>query len=79
MNFRTIIFSGIVTAAIGATIGLAAARIGQRDFNQLRFEGKYYEGIQNRYALVGASVGLAVGLGQECVRQLKAERDRETE
>ena len=79
MNVRAIVFSGIVTAAIGAVIGLAAARIGQRDFNQLRFEGKHYEGIQNRYVLVGASVGLAVGLGQECVRQLKAERDREIE
>ncbi|MGL4620275.1 hypothetical protein [Chroococcidiopsis sp.] len=79
MNFRAIIFSGVVTAAIGAVIGLAAARIGQRDFNQLRFEGKHYEGMQNRYVLISASVGLAVGLGQECVRQLKAERDRETE
>jgi len=83
MNVRTIVFSGIVTAAIGAVIGLTGARIGQRDFNQLKFEGQHYgqhyEGMQNRYALVGASVGLAVGLGQECVRQLKAERDRETE
>ncbi|WP_317110347.1 hypothetical protein [Chroococcidiopsis sp. SAG 2025] len=79
MNFRAIIFSGVVTAAIGAVVGLAATRIGQRDFNQLRFEGKHYEGMQNRYVLIGASVGLAVGLGQECVRQLKAERDRETE
>jgi hypothetical protein len=67
-----IVFSGVVTALIGSMIGLAA-RIGQRDFNQLRFESKAYQDLHGKYALVGAGLGLAVGIGQEYVRELKAQ------
>ncbi len=77
MNLRMILFSGVVTALIGSMIGLAAARIGQRDFNQLRFESKAYQDLHKKYALVGAGLGLAVGIGQECVRELKAQRKEE--
>lgn len=74
MNIRMILFSGIITAAIGAVIGLAAATIGQRDFNQLKYEGQYYQNLHNKYALIGAGLGLAIGIGQECVRELKTQR-----
>jgi hypothetical protein len=74
MNIRLIIFSGVITALIGAVLGLAAARIGQRDFNQLKYQGQYYQDLHNKYALIGASLGLAIGIGQECVRELKAQR-----
>ena len=77
MNLRMIVFSGVVTALIGSMIGLAAARIGQRDFNQLRFESKVYQDLQGKYALIGAGLGLAVGIGQEGVRVLKAQRKEE--
>jgi hypothetical protein len=33
MNIKLIIFSGIMTALVGAVIGLAATKIGQRNFN----------------------------------------------
>lgn len=77
MNLRMILFSGVVTALIGAMIGLAAARIGQRDFNQLRFESKAYQDLHRKYALIGAALGLAAGIGQECVRELKKQRKEE--
>jgi hypothetical protein len=77
MNLRMILFSGVVTAFIGSMIGLAAARIGQHDFNQLRFESEAYQDLHGKYALIGAGLGLAVGIGQEYVRELKAQRKEE--
>lgn len=77
MNVKLIIFSGIMTALIGAVIGVAATKIGQRNFNQLTYEGEYYEDLQKKYVFIGAAVGFAVGIGQECIRELKAERNKE--
>lgn len=77
MNIRLIVFSGVMTALIGVVIGLAAAKIGQRDFNQLKYSSQYYKDLQNKYALIGAGVGFAVGIGQACVRELKAHREDE--
>lgn len=75
MNIRLIIFSGVMTGLVGAVIGLAAAQIGQRGFNQLKFQGQYYQDLHNKYTLIGGSLGLAVGVAQECVRELKADRE----
>lgn len=77
MKARRIIFSGFITALAGAMIGLAATKIGQRNFDQLAFEGQYYEGLQRNYTLIGAGIGFLVGVGQECVRDLKADRNEE--
>ncbi|MGK7917271.1 MAG: hypothetical protein AB4038_17285 [Prochloraceae cyanobacterium] len=59
MNVRVIIFSGIMTALIGAMIGLAVAKISQRE---LRTKGM---------VIGGAILGFAVGAMQESVRQQK--------
>jgi hypothetical protein len=75
MNIKLIIFSGVMTALVGAVIGLAAAQIGQRGFNQLKFQGQYYQDLHNKYTLIGGSLGLVVGVAQECVRELKADRE----
>jgi hypothetical protein len=77
MNIRLVLFSGLITAGIGAVVGLAAAKIGQRDFNQLRYEGQSYQELYKSYALIGAGLGFAAGVGQECLWELKAQRDRE--
>ncbi len=79
MNRKLILFSGIVTALAGAAIGLAAAEMGKGDLRQLRYESQVYADVQKYYIIVGATLGFAVGAGQECVRELKAERDRELE
>lgn len=58
-------------------IGFGAAQLGQRDFNHLKYEDKSYHNLYRNYALIGAGLGFAVGVGQACVRELKAQRDRE--
>ena len=59
MNVRVIIFSGIMTALIGAMLGLAVAKIGQRE---LRTKG---------IVIGGATLGFVVGAIHESIRQQK--------
>lgn len=75
MNLKMIMFSGVLTALAGSVIGLAGAQIGQNDFNQLRFESEYYQNLHNKYVLLGAGIGFAVGVAQECVRELQMQQD----
>jgi hypothetical protein len=77
MNFKLIVFSGIVTALIGSVVGLAATKLGQDDFHNLKYESPFYQNLQDKYVLVGAGLGFAIGIGQECVRELKNQRDKE--
>ncbi|MBW4613461.1 MAG: hypothetical protein KME21_09285 [Desmonostoc vinosum HA7617-LM4] len=74
MNLKMVLLSGVLTALVGSVIGLASARIGQRDFYQLRFESQYYQDLHSKYALFGAGIGFAVGIAQECVRELKTQQ-----
>jgi hypothetical protein len=71
--------SGIITAALGSVLGIAVAHVGQQDFNDLKYESKIYQDLNDYYALIGAGLGLIVGSSQECIRELKAQRDKELE
>lgn len=65
MNIRVVIFSGIMTALIGAMIGLALTTISHRE---------------RRKPIIivgGASLGFVIGTFQEAVRQQKRQRDEE--
>ncbi|MGH2415198.1 MAG: hypothetical protein ACRDEA_16200 [Microcystaceae cyanobacterium] len=79
MNIRLIIFSGIITALIGSMIGFAATKIGDPRFDRDKYGTEFYKNLEHKYALIGAGLGFVVGAGQECVRELKAQRDREIE
>ncbi|AFY78860.1 hypothetical protein NIES593_16475 [Hydrococcus rivularis NIES-593] len=80
MNIKLVIFSGIITALLGSVLGLAAAHIGQKDFNQPRYESQFYSDLHYKYyGIIGAGLGFAIGVSQECVRELKAKRDKELE
>jgi presenilin-like A22 family membrane protease len=61
MSIRCIACSGLVTCVIGAIVGVAVAEINQDDRNPQ---------AHLHYAIGGAVVGLAVGSGQEALRQL---------
>ncbi|MGK7873058.1 MAG: hypothetical protein AB4426_07020 [Xenococcaceae cyanobacterium] len=65
MNIRGIILSGIITALIGAMIGLAVANISQREFRE-------------RAMLIGGAIlGFGIGAVHESIRQQKDQRDEE--
>jgi Holliday junction resolvasome RuvABC endonuclease subunit len=72
MKRKVIGFCGIMTALAGAMIGLAVAEVSQNDF-----QSSIYNHLHVKLALVGAGLGAVAGAGQEAVREMKAEQDRE--
>jgi hypothetical protein len=79
MKVRLIVFSGMVTGLIGMMVGLAATKIGQPDFNRLKYSSDLYSNIYKNFIWIGAGVGVSIGVAQECLRELKQERDEEEE
>jgi hypothetical protein len=78
MNFRLVLFSGLVTALVGAGIGYGISRI-ERSPSQVNYKNPHhYQLIYGRYfAATGAGIGFFVGAGLQMVKELKEERDRE--
>ena len=64
MNLRMLIFSGIITALVGALLGLVIAHIAER------------ESRRPAAIIVGSSLGFAIGLGYEAMQE---NRERETD
>jgi hypothetical protein len=67
MNIKLVIFSGI-----GAMVGLSASELARP-----KYQSNIYQHLHSKYAVAGAVVGLLAGTGQEAVRQLKKQRDKE--
>ncbi len=61
-----------MTALIGAVLGIAASEMSRN-----KYESKFYIELHKYYAVVGAGLGFGVGVGQECIRELKKQRDKE--
>ena len=61
MNIRCVIFSSLITGAIGSILGVAVAEINQSD--------RYHPRAHSHYAWAGSVLGLIVGAGQETIRQ----------
>jgi len=73
MNVKLILFSAIVTAGVGAVIGLGVAEIRSASY----FDRASSHSLHQRYAIVGTGVGFLFGAGLESVRELKKQQDRE--
>ncbi|NJL02385.1 MAG: hypothetical protein HC838_15565 [Spirulinaceae cyanobacterium RM2_2_10] len=72
MNRKLIGFCSVMTAVVGAAVGVATAELAANNY-----ASPIYQNMHRKYAIGGAVVGLLVGASQEGVRQLKAKRDRE--
>lgn len=62
MNIRMVIFSGIMTALIGAVIGLGVSNIAQKETRE------------KIVVVTGATLGFLIGSGFQAVKQQKTER-----
>ena len=72
MNTRRIIFSSLVTAVIGAGLGVVMASLAPT-----QYKGVIYQNLDRKYAVIGTVAGLMFGASQEAIRQMKQQRDRE--
>jgi hypothetical protein len=72
MNARLILFSGMVTAILGAGIGIVAAGLFPTPYSS-----QPYQDLDRKYALVGGVGGLLIGSCQEMMREAKAEQDEQ--
>jgi hypothetical protein len=72
MNYKRIIFSGIITALLGTGIGWVIGRALPSPYT-----AEIYRNLERKYALAGATLGLIFGCSQEALRQLKQQRERQ--
>jgi hypothetical protein len=78
MNIKLIIFCGLVTSVLGAVMGLAVGEISRGDLRQIRYESQFYHNLHNKYPLIiGAGLGFAIGVAEECVRELQKKKDQD--
>lgn len=63
MNVRMLVFSGIMTALVGALLGLVVAHIAER------------ESRQKAAVVVGSTLGFAIGVGYEAMQQNRERTD----
>ncbi len=62
MNLKMVVFSGIMTALIGAMIGVAVAEIAQRETRE------------KIVVVTGATLGFLIGSGFQAIKQQEKER-----
>jgi len=70
MNTRRIIFSGVVTSAVGIGLGLVMLSLAPSPYSS-----DLYRNLKQDYLIIGGVIGLLFGAGQETVRQLKQQCD----
>lgn len=73
MNGKLILFSAIVTAGVGAVIGLGLAEMRADSYSYRESSNSPHQ----RYAIVGTGIGFLVGAGLESVQELKKQQERE--
>lgn len=72
MNQKKILFAACVTALVGAGLGWIIAYLIPTPYTS-----SLYQGLDRKYAAIGAVGGLLFGASQEALRQMKEQRDEE--
>jgi membrane protein DedA with SNARE-associated domain len=82
MNFKLVFASGIISSLIGAMIGYGVGQIAlTRNISQVRsIHSTYYQNLYGRnFVWIGAGAFFAIGMGQECLRQLQQQQEQNHE
>lgn len=72
INVRQVIGAAIITAGVGAVVGLGVAKIAAP-----QFVSKEYQELPSKYPIFGAVAGAIGGACQCAILQLKRQRDEE--
>jgi hypothetical protein len=72
MNWRRMIYTGLMNTAVGIGIGVILFKLAAPPFTS-----EPYQNLGRYYVLVGGVLGFITGWSWEGLRQLKVKRDRE--
>ena len=72
MNTKLVIFSGLMTALVGAVLAIAATEI-----DKSNYESKFSKELEGYYFVIGTVAGFTFGAGQEYIKELKKQKNRE--
>ncbi len=72
MNKKLILFSGILTSLVGVGLGLVIASMFHSPYTS-----QPYQGLSQKYMIIGGVTGLLLGGSQEALRQMKHQRDEQ--
>jgi hypothetical protein len=72
MNYKLLVFSGMVTMAIGLGLGIIFTVLFATPYT-----GGLYREQRNSFMAIGAIGGFLVGVSQEAIRQRKQNQDQE--
>ncbi len=73
MNHKLVLFSGIVTMAIGMGLGAILATL-----LPTPFKGEIYRDQKPGFMVIGATGGFLFGASMEVIRELKEQQDQDT-
>ncbi len=72
MNKRRILFSGLITSAVGVGLGLVMLQLAPTPY-----ASSMYGNLKRDYLIIGGIAGLLLGSSQETIRQLKRQCDQD--
>ncbi len=72
MNKRRILFSGVITSAVGVGLGVVIFQLAP-----IPYSSSMYCNLKRDYLIMGGIAGLLLGASQETIRQLKRKCDQD--
>lgn len=72
MNKRRILFSGVITAAVGVGLGLVILQMAPMPYGS-----SMYRHLRRNYLIISGIAGWLLGSSQETIRQLKRQCDQD--